>query len=127
MSEPEGTRITHFSWGQMEVCASSQQLQFRDCKIWPGGAEEWDWNTTGTRHQPGIQPAAVEEILERGAELVVLGCGFHGALNVCPEHEHVLRSRGVEFYAEETPRAVERFNELTEQGKKVGGLFHSTC
>ncbi len=84
MDQPEGSCITHLSWGRVEVRIGSQRLQFRDCKIWPTGAEEWDWNTSGTRHQPGIRLAAVEEILERGARVVVLGCGFHGSLGVCP-------------------------------------------
>jgi len=127
MNKPEGPRIACLAWGRIDVCVNSQAFTYRDCKIWPGGAEAWDWNATGTRHHPGIRPAAVEEILERGAEMIVLGCGFHGALGVCPETEEMLRARGVEFYAAETPRAVERFNELADQGKRVGGLFHSTC
>jgi hypothetical protein len=28
---------------------------------------------------------------------------------------------------EETTAAAKRYNELAEQGKRVGGLFHSTC
>ncbi len=127
MSQLEGTCITHLAWGQMEVCIGSQQLKFRDCKIWPGGAEEWDWNTSGTRHEPGIAAAAVEELLTKGAEVVVLSRGFHGRLGVCAETEEVLRARGIEFFAEKTPQAVELFNELAQRGTMVGGLFHSTC
>jgi hypothetical protein len=29
---------------------------FKDAKIFPGDAREWDWRETGTRHVPGINP-----------------------------------------------------------------------
>jgi hypothetical protein len=41
--------------------------------------------------------------------------------------EQLLRSRGIEYYIEQTQRAIGMFNDLIKQGKKVGGLFHSTC
>ncbi len=61
-------RITHMSWGRLEVGGKS----FKDAKLYPGGAREWDWRETGTHHMPGIQPADLAELLEHGAEIVVL-------------------------------------------------------
>jgi hypothetical protein len=54
-------RITHLSWGRIEVEGGRT---FKDAKLWPGGVREWDWNETGTRHRPGVQPADVEELLD---------------------------------------------------------------
>jgi len=71
---------------------------FKDAKVFPGGAREWDWRETGTRHVPGIQPTDVQELIEHGIKVEVL----------------------------QTEAAVERFNELRES-VPVGGLFHSTC
>ena len=65
-------RITNLSWGSLDVEGNS----FRDAKLFPGGSREWDWNETGTRHVPGIQPSDVEELLEHGATVVVLSRGF---------------------------------------------------
>ena len=95
--------------------------------MWPGGATKWDWNLTGTQHQPGIQPTDIEEILEQGVEVMVLTRGMALRLHTCPETEQLLRSKGIEYHIEETSRAVELFNQLTRQGKRVGGIFHSTC
>jgi hypothetical protein len=39
----------------------------------------------------------------------------------------LLREREVETYVEETKAAVEIYDHLVEQGRPVGGLFHSTC
>ena len=41
--------------------------------------------------------------------------------------EQRLRSRGIEYYIDQTQRAKGMFNDLIKQGKKVGGIFHSTC
>ena len=98
----------------------------KDFKLFPGGGRPWDWGETGTRHVPGIQPADVEELLERGARVVVLSRGMNRALQVCPATLELLRDRGIEVHVEETRAAVELYNRLAGN-RPVGGLFHSTC
>lgn len=124
MSERNETpKITHLSWGHMEVEGHGR---FKDAKIYPGGAREWDWNETGTRHRPGIQPADVQELLEQGAQSVVLAKGINERLQVMPETVDLLHKKGIDVEVLQTEKAVERFNELRED-RAVGGLFHSTC
>lgn len=122
-----GTSITHVSWGKIEVDVDGTKSQFKDCKVWPGGAENWDWRLTGTQHQPGIQPADVSDIVDRGVEVVILSRGMQLRLETCDETVQMLKSKGIECHVEETKRAVELFNQLTRQGKRVGGVFHTTC
>jgi hypothetical protein len=121
------TMITELSWGSMEVTIGGKKHHFKDCKIWPGGARAWDWKETGTEHHPGIQPGDVTELLEGDPEVVILGRGVLGRLEVCAETEATLRERGVPYHIENTKKAVQLFNELAGQGKRVAGLFHSTC
>ena len=121
------TRITQLAWGSIEVTVGGQALRFKDCKVWPGGARAWDWTETGTEHEPGIQPADIEEILARGVEVIVLGRGVFSRLGICPETEELLHARGVTCHSEDTKKAVEHFNQLVIQGKRAGGLFHTTC
>jgi hypothetical protein len=123
MSNGTKTLITHISWGRCEVQTGTGAQRFKDCKVWPGGATEWDWSLTGTRHQPGIQPTDIQEILDQGVEVLVLSRGMELMLHTCPQTEQLLRSRGVEYYIEETRQAVELFNCLMERGIKVGGIF----
>ena len=117
------TRIKHLSWGRIEVEGGRT---FKDAKLWPGGVREWDWNETGTRHRPGVQPADVEELLEHGAEVVVLSKGILQALQVCPETLELLQNKGVSAHVLQTEGAVRHYNELAEK-QRVAGLFHSTC
>ena len=58
--------ISRVSWGRLEV---EGHPPFKDAKVYPGGARKWDWQETDTHHVPGIQPADVEELIERGARL----------------------------------------------------------
>ena len=124
MSEqPTSPRIVGLSWGQIEVEGG---MRFKDAKLYPGGSREWDWRETGTEHIPGIQPADVEELLQKGARRVVLSKGIYRRLQVCPETLRMLRSEGVEVDILETKEAVRRYNAI-RQREPVGGLFHSTC
>jgi hypothetical protein len=127
MDERAATVITDLAWGRMEVTLGGQVFHFRDCKVWPGGAVGWDWKETGTEHQPGVQPADIAEILEKGVEVLVVGIGVYSRLGVSPQTEQVLRMRAVELHELETKQAVALYNELVGQGRRVGGIFHSTC
>ncbi len=99
---------------------------YKDAKLFPGGSREWDWNETGTHHNPGIQPADVEELITKGAQVVVLSEGFYKRLGVCEETTDFLKEKGVTFYILETEDAVEKYNVIREE-KPAGALIHSTC
>ena len=122
-SKPPSPRIESASWGRIEV---EGEGAFRDAKLYPGGAREWDWRETGTHHVPGIQPADVTELIERGARVVVLSQGLHERLRVCPETLMMLERKGIHVHILETGEAIRLYNELREI-QPVGGLIHSTC
>ncbi len=115
--------ISQHVWG--EITLQSGQ-RFRDVKLWPGGARTWDWNETGTRHDPGIQWADVEELLSHRPQVMVLSRGVHGVLKVPPELVAKIAEHGVMVEVLYTPEAVARYNELAAT-TPVAALVHSTC
>jgi hypothetical protein len=116
-------RILEVSWGRIDV----EDLGVgKDFKLYPGGGREWNWAETGTRHQPGIQPADVEELLAQGATTVVLSRGMDLQLHVAPETLGYLEERSIQVHVVETREAVELYNKLVDT-TAVAGLFHSTC
>ena len=123
--ETRSPLVTQLSWGRLEV--EGRDGQFKDAKLFPGGAREWDWSETSTSHEPGIQPADVEELLDRGATVVVLSRGFEERLQVRRETLRKLEERKVPVYVERTGEAVRLYNELSKKNEKVGALVHSTC
>jgi hypothetical protein len=98
----------------------------KDFKLYPGGGREWDWSQTGTRHEPGIQPADIQEFIDRACQVVVLSRGMQLRLQTMPETVAHLEKSGVEVHVLETGAAVELYNRLA-RSVPVGGLFHSTC
>ena len=122
--EKKSPRIDHISWGHIVVAGLGKG---KDFKLWPGGGREWDWRETGTRHEPGIQPADIEELVDHGCKIIVLSRGILLHLRVCEETLELLEKRGIRVIVAETKEAVEIYNGLVADGEAVGGLFHSTC
>jgi hypothetical protein len=79
---PHSPKILNVSWGRTEVEGLGV---VKDVKLWPGGGREWDWRETGTEHLPGIQPGDVQELVDHGAEVIVLSKGMELRLHTCPE------------------------------------------
>jgi hypothetical protein len=115
--------IRALRWGTVDTDVGT----FRDAKLWPGGGRGWDWNETGTAHDPGIQPADVVELLDHGARTVVLSRGQQGRLQVMDATLDHLREAGAAVEVLASARAVDRYNELAGAGEPVGLLLHSTC
>jgi hypothetical protein len=119
---PSSPPITNLSWGRLET----EGGDFKDARLFPGGAEAWDWSETGTSHNPGIQPADVQRLLERGATVIVLSQGFHGRLGVAPETHRMLEERDIQAHIAQTEEAARLYSKLRKT-EKVGALIHSTC
>jgi len=99
----------------------------KDVKLWPGGGRAWDWRETNTRHFPGIQVADIAELIDHGANVIVLSRGMNLLLQTGRETVKWLDQRGVKHHILETREAAKLYNELAGRGDAVGGLFHSTC
>jgi hypothetical protein len=78
---PSSPRILDCHQGRVRIDGHGT---VKDAKLYPGGARAWDWHETGTRHDPGIQPADVAELVEHGATTVLLSGGVLRMLRVCP-------------------------------------------
>lgn len=120
MSSPH---IITDSWGRIDVNGRT----FKDVKLWPGGAREWDWTETGTDHEAGVQPDDVRELLDHGAEHVILSRGREGRLRVHPDTEVLLKERGIPYEILLTDEAITRYKTLRRDATAVGALIHTTC
>lgn len=123
VSNPESPVVERLEWGRVRTRVGA----FRDAKLWPGGGRGWDWNETGTNHSPGVQVGDVIELLDRGSEIVVIGCGQHGRLQVTDEAIDLIEQRDAQPVILNSREAVDRYNGLIGDGVAVGALIHSTC
>lgn len=122
MSAP---RIVGHNWGSISVSFRGTTVTFKDCILTPQSATEWDWNSDGTRHQPGITIRAVQQLLD--CDHIVLSRGRQMVLNVMPDTIQLLQNQGKQIYILRTQEAIDQYNMLVQHGVRVGGLFHSTC
>jgi hypothetical protein len=116
-------RIQDIAWGVTEVEGIGRG---KDVKLWPGGGREWDWSETGTRHVPGILPADVQELIDHGADVLVLSRGMELRLQTAPETLRLLEQLGIEVHIVESKAAAALYNELGAT-RAAGCLIHSTC
>ena len=116
-------KITKLSWGKIEI--DGNQI-FKDVKLFPGGCRKWNWKETGTEHSPGIQYSDVQELLDNGADAVILSRGVLGRLKVSKELIDKLVSDGIAVHILKTNKVVKLYNELLKT-EKVGALIHTTC
>nr|XP_059869736.1 mth938 domain-containing protein-like [Delphinus delphis] len=111
--------------GQMKVPGSTKIC--KDCKAWPGGSQAWDWRETRTERSPGVQPADVQEVVEKGVLTLVIGQGMSDGSKVPSSAVEYLRKQGIDVRVLQTEQALKEDNALVTQGIRVGGVFHSTC
>jgi hypothetical protein len=114
--------VSAFSWGRIEVVGRT----FRDARLYPGGAEEWDWRKTGTHHDPGIQLADVADLLPHRPETVILSRGMDLVLRVPQATVDAIRAHGPKVIVLQSQEAVAEYNARCTR-EPVVALIHSTC
>lgn len=122
-----GPVVTSLVWGTITVKNPDQSVHtYKDCKLSPLGSQAWDWGLTGTRHFPGIQIGDFSDFIN-AVDIVILSRGMDLMLNVQDNTIAFLKSNKKEYYLLQSKEAVELYNKLVTEGKKVGALIHSTC
>jgi hypothetical protein len=119
----QSPKIHSIKWGKIKLADGTE---YKDAKLFPGGAREWDWSETGTHHRPGIQPTDVEELINNNAQIIILSQGFYNRLQVCEETKQTLEKNNIQYFVLNTKEAVKKYNELRKQNT-IGSLIHSTC
>lgn len=80
------------------------------------------------REGHALHPADLDAVDEARPAVLVVGCGAYGRMRVPEETLAWLRERGVEpEVCATTPEAVDRYNALLAEGRRVAGAFHLTC
>ncbi len=94
-----------------------------DCLIFRDHIEPNWWRKEG--HE--LCAGDLETVLSAEPELLVVGCGAYGAMQVSEEVHAVLRRKSIQLEALKTAQAAERFNELSAAGRNVVAAMHLTC
>jgi hypothetical protein len=112
--------ISDFSFGR--IVANGQTCN-TDIKIVQGTLiPDW-WRKSG--HTVEIED--VQDALDTELEILVIGMGQPGYMRITDSLREHLAERNVTLIEEPTPKAIETFNHLFKEGRRVAGGFHVGC
>ncbi len=114
--------VRHYEFGRIVVDGKEYT---RDIIITPSRVIENWWRKEG--HRVYLEDLEKYGVFNESFEIIVFGTGYHGLVVIEREVIEELKKRGIEYIAEPTRRAVEIYNKLVQDGKKVVGAFHLTC
>jgi hypothetical protein len=111
--------IQSYAFGRIVV---DGRRYLRDLIIYPDRVAE-DWRREGGH---SLSPADLAGVFEVPPEVLVIGRGLFGRVNVLAETQAALRAAGIEVIAEPTHRACRTYNRLSETRRVVAAL-HLSC
>ena len=112
--------IESYDFGRMVIDGN---LYTSDLIVHPGGVRDRWWRREG--HSLAVED--IEEALRPPPEVLVVGTGFSGLMEVPGATLRFLEDRGIEVRIESTGRAWKTYNELKGKGRRVVAAFHLTC
>jgi len=111
-------RLGRYRFGRIEVDGVPYT---EDIQVLPDGVRGW-WRREGHK----VYPEDLREALDAEPELLIIGTGYWGRVQVTPEAEKLLREKGIELLALKTAEAVEAYNEYAPK-RRTCALLHLTC
>jgi hypothetical protein len=94
----------------------------QDLLLWPGHVKSDWWRLEAHL----LQLPDVAEALAQAPQVLVVGTGQPGRLEVDPELAAYLKDRGVELVARPTREACQVINQLAPQ-RRLAAALHLTC
>jgi hypothetical protein len=113
-------RIESYSFGVMKVDGKEYR---QDLIVFPDKVRPNWWRKQG--HSLAVED--VRDVIEFKPELLIVGTGDSGMMDIPATTEKALQDAGIEVIAKNTAQAYSMFNEQIKKGKNVVGAFHLTC
>lgn len=112
--------IDAYSFGRMVVDGKAYR---KDLVLLPDALRSDWWREEGH----SLSRADLGEVLAARPEVLVVGTGAFGAMDVPEETRAEVEAAGIALVAEKTAEAVGRYNDLAAAGRRIAGAFHLTC
>lgn len=94
-----------------------------DVIIFPERVQERWWRQEGHR----LAREDLETVLAEKPELLIVGTGYYGRMQVPEETLDALRAAGVDVRVGKTGSAVEEFNRVQRERARIVAALHLTC
>jgi hypothetical protein len=113
-------KITYYEFGHVGIDGRDYDA---DVIVTADGVRANWWRKQG--HRLAIED--LELALAANPEVVVIGSGYFGRMQVPEAVRAYLVGRGIQVEVEKTSRAVERFNALQQESARIVAALHLTC
>ena len=111
--------IEEFKFGFFRI---NGREYYDDIKIIDNQIRHW---TDRIGHQ--LQEKHLAEILQANPQLVVIGIGASGLLEVSAGIKQMLAAKRIRLLVDKTTYAVQAYNKALQEGVRVAALLHATC
>ncbi|MBN1504439.1 MAG: hypothetical protein JW952_05175 [Candidatus Eisenbacteria bacterium] len=111
--------IHSYEFGEIIINGTSYTS---DVIIYPDRVDDKWWRKEG--HKLAVED--VKEIMSAKPEVVVVGTGYSGFLEVLSRTKHVFEAAGIQLVVANTRKACQKYNELSKN-KRVVAALHLTC
>jgi hypothetical protein len=113
-------QIDHYSFGHIDIEGRSYDA---DVIIFPDHVQERWWRREGHR----LAQEDLDAVLAERPEVLVVGTGYYGRMEVPEKTLDSLRTAGVEVRIAKTGDAVDEFNRLQKEYARIVAALHLTC
>ena len=112
--------ITDFSFGKIVVNGKTycDDIKIVREQVIP----DW-WRKGGHR----VDVEDIADILESGPDIVIIGKGSPGFMQTGAHLREGMVANNIVLIEKKTSKAIEVFNKLFQEGRKVAAGFHITC
>lgn len=109
--------IEHLEWAQIIVDGQT----FKDAKV--SVHKSWEWRFYKD-HTITLQD--FKDVMD-DADEVILCKGMANCVSIDPDVLSFAKEQEITVHVLGTKEAVKKYNQLKAEGKKVAGIFHTTC
>jgi hypothetical protein len=113
-------KIDQYAFGKVVI---EGKTYTSDVIIYPEKVDPSWWRKEGHR----LQPVDLENVIREKPDILIIGTGNVGAMDVPKETLAFLRSQGIDVRVARTEKAVGIFNSSYGGNKKVVAALHLTC
>jgi hypothetical protein len=113
-------QITHYTFGKITIDGKTYRS---DVIITSNNVKDNWWRKEG--HNLAI--ADLDNILDANPEVVIIGSGYYGRMQVPEVTREFLKEKGIQVEVVPTSDAVEKFNQLQQECARIVAVLHLTC
>ena len=93
-----------------------------DIKIMNARVRYWS-----TRDKHVVFMKDIKDIIEYNPEVLIVGTGNSGYLEIDNNVRNFLVQNKIKLFMDKNTPAIDKYNQLVSENKKVAAIFHDTC